>query len=221
MSRRVHFLSSALAAALLVAAPALAGPPLLCFPFDIGSAKSLPMGARGWESVDPSYEPSRLVDDTLAILTPRTPVVVRMETLRRATIYAMKSPKLADALLDALEARASHPDANMGYAVFDFGYAVETYKQAGWMPGGREQAGDARHAIARAGDIDGYMLVTKARTLTGDQSMSFALVALGIDKKHGVDALRAAVAGAREAAKTSESVRLNLANHWTDTIAQF
>src|SRR5260221_4326546 len=69
MTRRVHSLVLAAAALLVVARPALAGPPLLCFPFDIGAAKSLPMGPQGWESVDPRYNVSHLVDDTLALLT--------------------------------------------------------------------------------------------------------------------------------------------------------
>jgi hypothetical protein len=44
------------AAALLLAQPALAGPPLLCFPFEIGTAASLPVGTGGWESIDRSYD---------------------------------------------------------------------------------------------------------------------------------------------------------------------
>ena len=74
----------------LVSSPALAGPPLVCFPFEIGNAGTLPMGANGWRSIDPTYDVTRLVDDTLALLRPETPVLVRMETLRRATIYARR-----------------------------------------------------------------------------------------------------------------------------------
>jgi len=215
MTRRVRALSSALAAAAILAAtPAFAGPPLLCFPFDIGTARTLPMGANGWESVDPSYDPSHLVGDTLAILTPQTPVIVRMETLRRATVYAAKNPKIASALLETLEARAAHADPQVGFAVFDFGYLVETYKQAAWI-------GKDSPAIAGAKTIDGYMLVQKAQTLTGDKSMAFALVGMTIDKTHGVDQLRAHIAQARVAAKTDASVRANMANHWAETLAQY
>ena len=181
MIRRLRFLSAVLAAAIVFAAvPAFAGPPLLCFPFDIGSARTLPMGARGWESVDPSYDPSHLVADTL-------------------------------------EARAAHADPNVGYAVFDFGYLAETYKQAAWMPGSK----GPNDSMARAKTIDGYMLVQKAQTLTGDKSMAFALVAMSVDKTHGVDQLRAHIADARDAAKTDASIRTNLASHWAETLAQF
>src|SRR6185295_6706757 len=87
--------AAALAAALFAARPALAGPPLLCFPFDIGAARSLPMGAGNWHATDPAYNVAHLVDDTLALLTPQTPVLVRMETLRRATIYAATDATVA------------------------------------------------------------------------------------------------------------------------------
>ena len=65
------------------------------------------------------------------------------------------------------------------------------------------------------------MLVQKAQTLTGDKSMAFALVAMSIDKTRGVDALRANVTQAREAAKTDAAVRANLATHWAETLTQF
>src|SRR5436190_5950938 len=179
------------------------------------------MGTQNWQSIDKSYDASRLVADTIALLTPQTPVIVRMETLRRATVYASKHPQLAPALLDAFEARAGRSDATAGYAVFDFGYLAETYKQASWMPGEGAPAAGMHRAIARAKEIDGYMLVQKAQTLTGDKSISFALVAMSVDKTRGVDALRAHVAQAREAAKTDGSLRANLATHWTETTAQF
>ena len=87
----IHARRSLTAAALVlaVAAPALAGPPLLCHPFDIGTAQSLPWdGTKGWFQGRADYRLEQLVPDTEAILQPGTPVLVRMETLRRAAIYA-------------------------------------------------------------------------------------------------------------------------------------
>src|SRR5437879_2489012 len=86
-------------AALVVARPALAGPPLLCHPFEIGTARSLPMGNGGWQEIDRKYDTSHLVADTLALLTPDAPIKVRMETIRRATVYAATKRSLADALM--------------------------------------------------------------------------------------------------------------------------
>src|SRR5437763_7677522 len=94
------------AALMLLTRPVLAGPPLLCFPFEIGAAKSLPMGHGSWKDTDPKYDISHLVADTLTLLGPDAPVMVRMETIRRATLYAAPNPPIASALLKAFEDRA-------------------------------------------------------------------------------------------------------------------
>src|SRR5687768_4015206 len=78
--------------------PAFAGPPLLCHPFDIGSAASLPWsGASSWFDGKADYRLSNLVADTEALLGPSTTVIVRMEMLRRAAIYASRDPRIAAA----------------------------------------------------------------------------------------------------------------------------
>src|SRR5690606_35861288 len=83
----------ALALLALLPTLALAGPPLICHPFDIVTARSLPIGPAdgGWSATDPTYDRSQLVADTLALLTPATPTLVRMETMRRATMYVEKA----------------------------------------------------------------------------------------------------------------------------------
>ena len=113
-------------AALCLARPALAGPPLLCEPFAIGSATSLPMGTGSWRALDPKYDVSHLVEDTLAILAPSTPLTVRMETLRRAAIYAAEHPQMAAPLLRALDDRSK---AKVYWAAFDYGYFVEALRE--------------------------------------------------------------------------------------------
>jgi len=162
---RPMFFAAAVAAVLMAPRAALAGPPLLCFPFDIGNARSLPMLQGSWRAIDPSYDVSHLVGDTLALLAPDTPVIVRMETLRRATVYAAHRPEIAEALLAALRNRAKVPAANVGLAVFDFGYLVETYRQA---------APIFKHPIAAIDGINGYQFVLKARALQSDASMDYA-----------------------------------------------
>ena len=52
MNRRYSVLGSVLAASLTLAAPVFAGPPLLCFPFETGGAKTLPMKGGDWKTVD-------------------------------------------------------------------------------------------------------------------------------------------------------------------------
>jgi hypothetical protein len=67
------------------------------------------------------------VTDTLTLLTPSMPVIVRMETLRRATIYAAAKPDLAKELMGALRTRA---EAKAPLAAFDLGYLVEASIEA-------------------------------------------------------------------------------------------
>jgi hypothetical protein len=106
------------------------------------------------------------VPDTLALLAPDTPVMVRMETIRRATIYASAHPKLANALLNELQARAAAPQpAVAALAVFDFGYLVESYKEAKYL---------FKEPVPAIDRIDGYQLVLKAHALQNDAAMQHA-----------------------------------------------
>src|SRR5258708_10963345 len=130
-----RFAGGLIAALLCLATVAQAGPPLICHTIEIGQGKSLPWISHSWNlSGGENYDTKNLVRDTLDILAPGTPVLVRMETLRRATLYARKDPVAAKELLARLHARATaaessgHSDA---LAWFDVGYLAETYKQ--WL----------------------------------------------------------------------------------------
>src|SRR4030095_4175438 len=89
------------AVVLTIAAAAEAGPPLICHPFDAGSAQLLPWAARGqeWNAPDRSYDVKRLTADTLKLLSSDAPILARMENMRRATIYASTHPRGATDLL--------------------------------------------------------------------------------------------------------------------------
>jgi hypothetical protein len=88
-----------------------------------------------------------------------------METLRRATIYASKHPAAATSLLIALRDRAAVPRATAPLAVFDFGYLVETYRQAKPI---------FTTPMTAIDQIDGYQLVLKAQALQRDDTMARA-----------------------------------------------
>ena len=171
-----HF--AVIAAALLViAAPALAGPPLICHSIDIGTAQSLPWTSSGWNlSGQETYNVDHLVQDTLSLLVPGAPVLVRMETLRRATLYAQQRTPIAKELLFRLEAR-TRENPKDALAAFDFGYLVECYRQASWLRQHTDwlkASGDATSANL-AMKIDGYDSVRKAIALRGtDPQMEFA-----------------------------------------------
>ncbi|WP_396623469.1 hypothetical protein [Luteitalea sp.] len=208
------FGSVALVAALLFTTPtpSLAGPPLICHPFDIGTAASLPFGSnaegwRGWNATLKSYDRARLVADTLALLTPTTPVIVRMETLRRASAYASESPALAVALLSAVEGRAPKAARTKAeaLALFDAGYLVETYRQLG------------HRGVAMRAPIegkDGYAMVRAAMAVVpADASMQFAaaLMTTTPDQKA---AHQQHLAKARAAASADALLARNLTTHF-------
>ncbi len=158
-----------LTAILGLAAAALAGPPLICERIEIGEAKSLPWRqGNGWDGSDKLYDVSKLAGDVMTLLTPSMPVTVRMETLRRAAIYAARHDNLADQVTARLLARvadsaaAGKPDAN---AWFDAGYYTEALRQvtfiyrydmlspaerAQWKLRGEKQGLDGRPWIEQA-----------------------------------------------------------------------
>ena len=124
---------------LLAAAVSRAGPPAICWPVDIGEAKSLPWGKDAFER-GKDYDPRQAVEDALALLDASMPPLVRMETLRRATVYLEESQSGRDALLRALLARVLDAEAAgkpSALAWFDAGYAQGCASQlSGDGPGG-------------------------------------------------------------------------------------
>jgi hypothetical protein len=173
----LKYFAAIAAAVLLIAAPAVAGPPLICHAVDIGAAESLPWASSGWNlSGQETYDVTHLVPGTLALLAASTPVLVRMETLRRATLYAQQRTAVAKELLFRLEAR-TRENPKDALAAFDFGYLVECYRQASWLHQHTDwlkSPGDTTGANL-AMKIDGYEWVRKAIALRGsDPEMEFA-----------------------------------------------
>ena len=173
----VKYFAVLTAALLFLAGTAIAGPPLICHAVDIGTANSLPWTSTGWNlSGEEAYDVSHLVPDTLALLVPSTPVLVRMETLRRATLYAQQQTAVAKELLFRLEVR-TRENPKDALAAFDFGYLVECYRQASWLRQHTDwlkASGDAMGANLVM-KMDGYELVRKAIALRGsDPQMEFA-----------------------------------------------
>jgi len=212
-----------LATLLCLATVAKAGPPLICHSVEIGAAKSLPWISHDWNlSGGETYDTKNLVRDTLEILAPDTPVLVRMETLRRATLYARKDPLAAKELLARLHARATpaessgRPDA---LAWFDLGYLAEAYKQwigQSWMKVSKDEQNPA------AG-LDGYALVKKAIGLRGsDPQMEFAaaLITLsGPAEEHRQHALKA-IAGAKIDPLLAQNLAMRFAGPQSQTISE-
>lgn len=187
--RAARLLSATLAAlaVLALAAPALAGPPLLCHPFDIGDARSLPWdGSRSWSHGRPDYDVTHLVRDTEALLTPATPIIVRMETLRRASIYASRHRDVAGELLSRVVARAraaetsAKPDA---LAFIDAALITGMYRQLGLLGYSAEFRDRAPAMRALVGDADGLAWMTKSvAARPDDPALQFASAMIIADR---------------------------------------
>ena len=214
-SRWLHYTRptcSAFITLLMLANAAIAGPPLICHPFDIGNAKSLPFVSHDWNlSGEENYDTRNLANDTLAILEGSQVALVHMETLRRATLYARKDPPAARQLLLTVVARtkraenSSSPDA---FALFDAAYLTETYQQ--WL---------GENSDNPANGLDGYPWMARAIQLRGtDPQMQFAaaLTTLrGPEAAHREYAQKA-LAGA----KTDDLLARNLATHFLGAESQ-
>ena len=186
MTRNIRTITLAAVAALSLAAPALAGPPLLCHPYDIGGAKSLPwVGEKSWFEGRPDYKVANVIADTEALLTPATPVIVRMETLRRAALYASTDQGVSTELLKRLVGRAEassaagHPDA---LAYLDAAYVAGAYHEITLLASSREWAARAATAQAALGTIDGHALINTAiAARPDDPALQFAAALISAD----------------------------------------
>jgi hypothetical protein len=201
---------------LLFASSAAAGPPLICHPFEIGAAKSLPWHGSAWTAVDPAYNVKNLVNDTLSLLTPDTPVLVRMETLRRATVYARRDAGLAGQLLASLRARPALKASDgrgQALALFDVGYLTETYRQASWISANAHE--EFWKFQQPNPPEDGYAQITRAIAITGDPAMEFAAAVASSDRRtHGENAYREHLTRAIAAAPEGSLLARNLTAHF-------
>jgi hypothetical protein len=195
---------------LVLPASAFAGPPLICHPYAIGSAKSLPGGNKDHFGLSASYDRTNLVGDTLALLTPETPVIVRMETLRRAALYATnemhawrKNTAYGEAertvalgLLAKLRERTQDKTLPQDLALFDVGFYAETLRQTRLDPA-----------------LDGYALLDKVAGLRPtDADVQFALALASVWPQRQEHAAHLAQANA--GAKPGTLLAANLRSHF-------
>jgi hypothetical protein len=186
---------------------ALAGPPLICHPIEIDGANSLPWVSHSWNLTgSESYDTKKLVSDTVSILNSNPSILVHMETLRRATLYAKADPVVAKQLLITITAgaKSASPTSAQSQAIhlFDGGYLAEAYKQ--WL-------GDQNNP---AHGLDGYALVKEAIRLRGgsDPQMEFAaaLISLNGSASEHQEFAQRAIAGA----KNDPLLAKNLSTHF-------
>ena len=174
---------------ILLAAPASAGPPAICWPVEIGNARSLPW-EQGGLARDKTYRPARAVADTLKLLLPDATVLVRMETIRRAALYLQDRPYEREVLLNMLMSRvlaAELRGRSSAMAWFDAGYLAGCFEQ-----------------MFEDGDRRGYLWVRKALTLSnGNPEIEYACSLLTLmgdkaDRKRFAEHLEKCRRGATE-----------------------
>ena len=197
---------------LFVATPAFAGPPFYCHVFDNGGAKSLPWttATRDWDG-RVEYDISNVVADTNALLTPTTPVLVRMETLRRASLYASRDRHVAERLLASLMSRvqdAAHADA---LAWFDAGYVVEAFSEIEQFDV-RTKHGASRETLTGITEsMNGRAMIEKSLVFRpADASIEFALGLLSRAPESEAHFRKARVAAQQDALLASNLTRLQL-----------
>lgn len=206
-----------------------AGPPLVCWQVDTGGAASLPWTSNphSYEGIVKAYDTARLGDDTLALLGPEAPVLARMETLRRASIYASKDRAVAQSLLTRLVSRAKEGPGD-ALALFDAGYFVEALHQANGANEPEiwtkllEGVGLREKSSRGLGGLSGYQYVEKALEMRGDDpEMEYgaALITWYPRQASHEGHFRKAAAGATE----DSLLEKNLLRHFSDrgrTIAE-
>lgn len=169
-SRRVAAIVVVCAA---IARPAVAGPPLVVHPYNIGEAQSLPWSGREGRT---DYDRSRVVDDTIEILKASPSVIVHAETLRRAVIYARQDTERLSLLISKLTERAAateqspRPDP---LVLLDLGYVIEAVREMDLL---NDMAfARAPNASQLVAGKDGYVFAVKAVSLRPDDAaMHFA-----------------------------------------------
>ena len=192
-----------------------AGPPLLCHPINIGNVKSLPTG-NGPFGYNKNYNRKNLIKDALNLLDSDMPVLVRMETIRRAALYvtrnlngshgngsysnedrALAFDLLSRLMIISIEA---HNGKSNKIALFDAGYLMQCYREAGLIEGNR-----------------GYDWVQKANHLSGgNPEMEFALALMtkrNIIKVRQNKHLRMAKAGSEEGSLLALNLDLHFKNN--------
>ena len=191
----------------------LAGPPIMCHPLDIGDAKSLPFGKDAFATAR-GYNAKRVVEETLGILKTADSPLVRMETLRRATVYLHEDRDAATELLAklawiALDADASGKTEWAATAWFDAGFAAACYDQMGvdldWNPG-------------VADGIRGYAWMRQALAMAPDDRKSAfefaaALMTTPAMNPDAADEYRRHVYAAATGAEKDSLLEKNLATH--------
>ena len=213
--RNKTFVVSCALAVLSLAAPALAGPPFICHSFEIGGTASLPWVDGDYLGMRGDYDITRVVADTQALLTPDVPTIARMETLRRAVLYASRDRALAERLVAALAARVDAADKagrTDALALFDVGYALEALNEIELLGHYASDLADRGRALAGlTRPHDGQALILKSAALRADDAgIAFALALISKTEDKQPHLLKARAAAKQDRLLATNMARLDM-----------
>jgi hypothetical protein len=215
MPKKTLIASLALAV-LSLAAPALAGPPFICHPFEIGESASLPWTKGDWLGMSPDYDITRVVADTEALLKADMPTLARMETLRRAVLYASRDRALAERLLAAFTERVHAADTagrTDALAIFDAGYVLEAMSEIEMLGHhmGSDLATRGRTLAGMTRPDEGRSLILKSAALRGDDAgIAFALALIERTENKQPHLLKARAGARHDRLLATNMARLNM-----------
>jgi hypothetical protein len=183
-----------------------AGPPLLCRPIEIGNQVSLPWGDGTWSNNKIEMDDDAFLARTLELLAPDVSALIRMETIRRATIHAAERPKTAASILAVLRGRVSKSTESGvvdPMALFDLGYLMASYEQMNIVTEHNTSGvdGRTRRSLDVPSEPDPYVLVRKASDLAKNPpeiEFALALMTLHPERASHKTHLERAVDGAVE-----------------------
>jgi len=191
---------------LLTASVAVAGPPMICHPVDVGDAECLPWGSKPFEKAR-GFRTFELVEVTVKLLDGSSSPLAHMETLRRATLYCDNDTRLATRLFATLAARALSAEiaggSDAGLALLDAGYLAQCYDQLNVRT-------DLRFGSANG--IVGYAWVQRSLELNPDDA-EFEFAAAMMTARGGGSGHDRHVARARKLAARDSLVSKNLEIH--------
>jgi len=214
--QKTTLIASFALALLSLAAPALAGPPFICHPFEIGGSTSLPWTDGDYLGMRGDYDITRVVADTEALLKTDMPTLARMETLRRAVLYASQNRALAERFVAMLAARVDAADKagrTNAIALFDMGYALEAMSEIEMV--GHHMGSDlAVRGRALAGltrPDEGRALILKSAALRADDAgIAFALALIERTEDKQPHLLKARAAAKQDRLLAANMARLQM-----------
>ncbi len=196
---------------LVTASVAVAGPPMICHPVEVGDAECLPWGSKPFEK-SRGFQTSKLVEATVKLLDGSSSPLAHMETLRRATLYCDNDTRLATRLFATLAARALSAEleggSDAGLALLDAGYLAQCYDQLNVRT-------DLRFGSANG--IVGYAWVQRSLELNPDDAeFEFAaamMTARGGGSVHDRHVVRARKLAARDSL-VSKNLKIHAKKYW-------